>query len=82
MITINDVNVPTKEFAFDGCHKIYLVSSDEGRNELIGYGYTILPISDLPDVWENSCSLRFIGLDDANKSNIVNQFTDVVIKEV
>lgn len=59
---INGRELPSdyQTFAFDGCHKIYLCANDEAEVMMEGYGYQILPISQLPTAWKNSCSLRFI----------------------
>ena len=49
---------------FDGCHKIYYASpkDKETINKMRGWGYDPFHgnSDDLQDLWENSCSLRFI----------------------
>ncbi|MBP3708273.1 MAG: hypothetical protein J6J36_06675 [Clostridia bacterium] len=55
-----------KEFAFDGCHKIYLITSEEGRADLLNNGWVetdFRPIDELEETFYNSCGLRFINLD-------------------
>lgn len=59
-MTINGHKVTSKEFAFDGCHKIYLINSDEDRKELVENGYEIKPIKELMEAYDNSCGLKFI----------------------
>lgn len=49
-----------KEFAFDGCHKFYLLEGDEERVELEQCGYKIYPIEELPKLFWKSCPLRYI----------------------
>ncbi len=58
---INDIPTAAKKFAFDGCHKIYLLESRKDVTEARQAGYGVLPIQDLQDVYENSCGLRFIS---------------------
>lgn len=53
-ITINGQTSPATEFAWDGCHKIYLLDNGEA-------GYKVLPVSELQRVWDQSCPLRFIN---------------------
>ena len=57
---INGKEFEATEFGFDGCHKIYLCDSEEGREQLIRYEYDLYPIEDLPEVWTRTCPLRFI----------------------
>ena len=69
---INGVLTQAKEFGFDGCHKIYLINSDDEKQELIGYGYNILPINKLRKTYKNACPLKFISNADL-KTTIVPQ---------
>ena len=48
-------------FAYDGCHKIYVVEDRKDIDEAFAYGYTILPLSVLKTTYDNSCSLRYIS---------------------
>lgn len=46
--------------AWDGCHKIYFLQ-DAGREaQAREFEYEIHPSTDLRDLWEDSCSLRFV----------------------
>ena len=54
-VTINNQTSPATEFAWDGCHKIYLLSKNGEA------GYKVLPVSELQRVWDQSCPLRFIN---------------------
>ena len=58
-------------FAYDGCHKIYLCKGEGDENEMKDYGYTICPLDELPQIFNNSCELRFINW--ANLTPIVEQ---------
>jgi hypothetical protein len=58
---INGLQVTAKKFAFDGCHKIYLIENGDEEAEALSYGYRILPIGELPQAYEDSCPLRFIS---------------------
>lgn len=63
-------NRQATEFAWDGCHKIYLLDNgDADKNGKYGdmlskngeAGYKVLPVSELQRVWDQSCPLRFIN---------------------
>ncbi len=58
---INGENVTAKEFAYDECHKIYILETDEDRHMAQEFGYDILPIESIKQVYEGSCPLRFIS---------------------
>lgn len=59
-MTINGNEITAKEFAWDGCHKIYLLNSKRDKDQAISMGYGIYPISQLEETFKNSCPLRFI----------------------
>lgn len=49
-------------FVWDGCHKIYLIESDEDWKQCDTYSRTEMrPMDELPAVWAKSCPLRFIS---------------------
>ncbi|EHB48612.1 hypothetical protein MycrhDRAFT_5453 [Mycolicibacterium rhodesiae JS60] len=63
-LKINDKVVAATEFAYDGCHKIYLIIWGGDRETMLDCGYTeadIYPIEKLPEVWADTCPLRFIS---------------------
>jgi hypothetical protein len=65
-----------KEFVWDGCHKIYLIFSAEDRKEMSGCGYDLgdlHDVSELPEIWERCCGLRFIHRADLSGPDIVPQ---------
>jgi hypothetical protein len=47
--------------AFDGCHKLYVCETQDDVDDAESNGYDIHPIGRLPDLWRQSCSLRFIS---------------------
>lgn len=58
---INGIEVLGNTFAYEGCHKIYICECQCDEEEAIEYGYEILPIEMLEEIWESSCPLRFIS---------------------
>lgn len=75
---INGEQVSASEFAYDGCHKIYLIANDEGRRNV--EGYDIYPASRLPDVWKETCWLRFISPADLNSADLVAQGEEATVE--
>lgn len=63
LVSINGVTVKTNGFfAFDGCHKMYILESDADESEARDdYGFKILPIDLLEDTYLNACPLKFIS---------------------
>ena len=74
--------VNCNRFAWDGCHKIYLITTPEQQAEAARYNYDILDTTELPRAWKESCSLRFIEFWDVEniKYPIIPQCTDARIK--
>lgn len=70
---INNIATNAKKFAYDGCHKIYLLESRGNEAQAIAGGYDILPIGKLEYAYETSCGLRFISNWDLT-TTFVNQF--------
>ena len=69
-------------FAFDGCHKIYLITSSKDESEALDYGYELRGVNELPEAYEQSCGLRFISFWDVEniKGNLVPQCFDAEIE--
>lgn len=62
------------QFAWDGCHKIYILESQEEVTEAEKVGYEILNIEpSLEPTWEESCELRFINFWNLDKPAIIAQ---------
>ena len=58
---INGIKVETNGcFAYDGCHKIYILEDDNDLEEAREM-FDIKHIQDLPSTYYNSCPLRFIN---------------------
>lgn len=70
-VRINGVAVEAEEFAWDGCHKIYLIQNADGRANVAGYD--LYPLSRLAWAWERSCGLRFIAPADLAGPDIIDQ---------
>lgn len=72
---INGYQTRAKEFGYDGCHKIYLCDTPEGKAQLEEYGYDFYPIEDLATCYMESCGLRFIS-DAMLTKQYITQFED------
>lgn len=77
---INDVEVKTDKdlFAYDGCHKIYIIEDDNDIKEAQELEYDLLPISELENTYNTSCPLKFISSWKLNK-RYVKQGEDNVV---
>lgn len=63
-------------FAYDGCHKIYLIRTTTEFADMLGAGYgqdDIFPVSQLPQAWEDSCALKFISPADLKGPDFIGQ---------
>lgn len=76
---INSIEITQKTFAYDGCHKIYLINSDDEIKEATDRGYEILPIELIEEVFLDSCELRFIRTWDLLES-IVGQYEKAIFE--
>lgn len=57
---INGETISAKQFAYDGCHKIYLIEDEDDYQEA-RRGYDIIPIEYIRRKWNESCGLQFIS---------------------
>jgi len=57
---INSKEIIGNEFAYDGCHKMYVIEDEIDKQEAIEAGYEILDISEIEKTYLYSCELRFI----------------------
>ena len=48
-------------FAYDGCHKIYILEDEADEQLAREYDYYIYAINELYDTFKSSCPLRFIN---------------------
>ena len=76
---INNIDVIGNKFAYDGCHKIYIIENDDNLNEALKYGYGIYDISMIEEKYNESCSLRFIQNWNLNMY-YTRQFEDATFK--
>ena len=77
---VNGMEIEGKAFAFDGCHKIYIIETKEDELNAKECGYTIYPIANLADAYENSCDLKFISNWQLTKE-YVPQFEDAIFED-
>ena len=78
---INGIEVTAKRFAYDGCHKIYLLENEDEVAEALGFCYRIVPIEELETTFESSCGLRFINGWSPEFKSYVEQFEPAVFTE-
>lgn len=76
---INNQETEAKKFAYDGCHKIYLIEDEADEKTAMEYEYKFFPIEELQKTYENSCSLRFISNWKLSKQ-YVKQFEQAVFE--
>lgn len=72
-LKINGVVVNATQFITDDCHKIYVLDSAEGREQVLSRGWSeadFRPVSELPAVWDDTCPLRFISSADLDRQYI------------
>lgn len=81
MLKINDKIIDSNHFAYNGCHKIYLLEGLEQIREAQELGYEIYWITDLEDIWNKSCPLRFIEKWDLSET-IVEQGEEAIIENI
>jgi len=76
---INNKEVIGDKFAYDGCHKIYVIEDEKDREDAEEYDYQIFDLKDIQNVYENSCELKFISNWKLDK-RYVNQFEDAIFE--
>lgn len=47
-------------FAYNGCHKIYVLEDKADVELALEYGYRLYPIEEIQHTYETSCPLKFI----------------------
>lgn len=62
-------------FAYDGCHKIYILEDKNDIATAMEYGFRLYPTLELKSTFEKSCELKFIHNMKLNKT-YVKQFSD------
>lgn len=76
---INNKRITATHFAFDGCHKFYLLHDLTEQTNAKENGYGVYPIKDLPEKFWNSCPLRFVSHWSACTEHIVEQCVNKVV---
>jgi len=74
---INGKKTNATHFAYDSCHKIYLLEDQQDLGEARDSGYDILPISKLEKTFHTSCGLQFIDNWKLNKCFVSQGEADV-----
>lgn len=78
---INGKQVIGDYYAYDNCHKIYIIEDEDDMKQAKEYGYSIYDIKTLQRAFEDSCSLRFISNWKLDK-NYVRQFESAIFEYV
>lgn len=60
-LLINGVPVAGKKFAYDLDYKMYILEDEQDEQDAKKLGYAIHPLSELENIYKNSCDLRFIS---------------------
>lgn len=76
---VNGIEIIGSKFAYDGCHKIYIIEDEVDERKALELGYDIFAIDELEDTWNNSCELRFIRNWKLNK-DYVKQFENATFE--
>lgn len=81
IIKINGTKIKTNGyFAYDNCHKIYIIEDNEDMKKAKELGYDLFPIEDIKNAYNNSCPLKFISNWKLDKQYI-KQFEENVVFE-
>ena len=81
-ITINNKKVNGHKFAYDGCHKIYIIENDEDLKEAENLKYDIYDINKLKEIYNESDRLRFIYNWECNEHYCYQgEFAEIVEEE-
>lgn len=76
---VNGMEIIGSKFAYDGCHKIYIIEDEVDERKALELGYDIFIMDELEDAWNNSCELRFISNWKLNK-DYVKQFENATFE--
>lgn len=59
-VKINDKIVKGNSFAYDGCHKIYILQDEKDIAGAKDNRYTVYDLDMIKEIYKESCPLRFI----------------------
>lgn len=57
---VNGREIIGEGIAYDGCHKIYIIEDEKDWQEAQNADYIVFGLKRLPQIWAESCPLRFI----------------------
>jgi len=80
-LQVNGQVLDATTFAYDGCHKIYIIETQKDAEDVLSSCYKVFPIEELPAIWDISCELKFIN-NWSLSTSFVAQFEDAVFKWV
>ena len=85
-VNTHELDANGRTFVYDGCHKLYVITSDADREDAKKYDYIVdfskednekeHPIRELEEYYLKSCPLRFIHYFDLRSDDILPQGTD------
>lgn len=81
MFKINGEEITAQWFAYDGCHKIYLIENMDDMEDAEAEGYSVSPIRYLLECFVYACPLRFIQIWGGDFRTIVRQAEPVIVFE-
>ena len=81
MKRINGIEVVANAFAFDGCHKIYLLNDGDAIVDAEEKGYDIYDIDGIVEAFDCACPLRFINEWGGDFKSIIPQSCDKITFE-
>lgn len=61
VLLINGILVNGKKFAYDLDYNMYILEDEQDEQDAKKLGYAIHPLSELENIYKNSCDLRFIS---------------------
>lgn len=76
MITVDYEKLTEEGFyavAYDGCHKIYLIKTDDEREQCEDFDYDVYELAILETIYRDSCPLKFINDWDLSQEPLVPQ---------
>lgn len=77
---INGQKITGDKFAWDRCHKFYIIEDEQDEIEAMNLNYHLYPMDLIQEYYNASCPLRFISNWKLDKQ-IVCQFEDEVTFE-
>lgn len=79
MLKINGKEIVGTRYAYDMCHKFYIIEDEKDYEDARGLGYNVFDIENIELDWKTSCDLRFIENWKLDKT-YVRQFEDAIFE--